>query len=76
MQIIINILAVIGALTIFEALALVILILLTERSNKGSENEHMNTYCALTGERCYYDTDEHSCVGCPIAEEAEKIGDR
>lgn len=71
-MIIIYILAVIGGICVFGVIGLIIMLLITPTE---PENDTEIT-CALTGEHCIFTSQRETCNGCPVAEEAEKIGNR
>ena len=71
----IYILEVIGAIFVLGVIGMAILFEITALEDKNSEDDVKIT-CALTGERCMYVIERNTCNGCPIAEEAEKIGNR
>lgn len=75
MEILIYILAAIGGLTVLSALLTVFIILAT---NKEQVNEPHRVMCSFTMGDCIYreKEGENQCDGCPVAEEAAKIGDR
>lgn len=68
---IIYILAAIGAICLLGIIGLVIIFVATPVNG-----EERTGICALTDEPCIYTIDKGTCEGCPIAEEAEKVGDR
>lgn len=78
MQIIINILAGIGVLTVLSiAWVIVIIAMDAHREKKKKEGtEEKQPICALTDENCIFVVERETCTGCPIAEEAEKRGYR
>lgn len=77
MQIIINILAGIGGLTVLSiAWVIVIIAMDAHREKKKEETEEKQLICALTDENCIFTVKRETCIGCPIAEEAEKRGRR
>lgn len=75
MQAVIYILAVIGGLTVIGAVAALLLIIFAGSDNVAEDGGHV-AICALTMERCIYDGEVQTCIGCPVEEEAEKIGNR
>lgn len=77
MQIIINILAGIGALTVLSiAWVIVIIAMEVSREKKKEDTKKKQPVCALTDENCIFVAKRGHCTGCPIAEEAEKHGRR
>ena len=72
MQIIINILAGIGALTVL----IITMDAHREKKKEKEETEEKQPICALTDENCIFVEGRGTCTGCPIAEEAEKRGYR
>lgn len=71
----IYILAAIGGIFVLGVIGMVIMFLTAPFESENTEDEPEIT-CALTGERCIYTTQREVCNGCPVLEEAEKIGDR
>lgn len=71
-MVILYILAVIGGICVLGVIGLTIMFLITPTE---PEDETEIT-CALTDEKCIYTSSRAACAGCPIAEEADKIGDR
>lgn len=79
MQIIINILAGIGALTVLSIAWVIVIITMDahrEKKKEREETEEKQLICALTDENCIFVAERETCIGCPIAEEAEKRGYR
>lgn len=78
MQIIINILAEIGVLTVLSiAWVIVIIAMDTHREKKKEGTEEKQTICVLTYKKCIFTNERIDCAGCngcPIAEEAKKMG--
>lgn len=75
-MVIVYILAAIGGLCVLGIAFLVISILLDGRKSRGESAEDGEIICALTEEHCIFVAGRDTCIGCPIAEEAEKIGNR
>lgn len=74
MQILINILAVIGALTLVAFLVLVIAFILCDINEKEKERQPI---CLITGRKCERPEYAHgTCEDCERADEWKKIGDR
>lgn len=68
-------LATVGAVTLFGIAGMIIAMFIIYITDKGETERTI--YCALTCKRCIYDDmQEGKCSECPIAEEAEKIGNR
>lgn len=76
MQIIINILAGIGGLTVLSIAWVIVIIAMDAHREKKEETEEKQPICALTDENCIFTVKRETCAGCPIAEEAEKRGRR
>lgn len=72
-MIVIYILAVIGGLCVISTVGLGIMLFFYEKDDQCSEKR---ATCALTGQLCQYTDERQSCNGCPVAEEAERIGNR
>lgn len=73
MQIIINILAGIGALTVLSIAWVIVNITMDahrEKKKEKEETEEKQLICALTDENCIFVAERGTCTGCPIAEEA------
>lgn len=71
-MIIVYILAAIGGICVLGVIGLAIMFVITPTE---PEDETEIT-CALTDEKCIYTSSRETCNGCPIAEEADKIGNR
>jgi hypothetical protein len=71
---IIYILAVIGGICVISVLVMAIAIFSCKEENTDKHEPEIT--CALTGEHCIYTSERGACYGCPVAEEAEKIGNR
>lgn len=79
MQIIINILAGIGALTVLSIAWVIVIIAMDahrEKKKEKEETKEKQPICALTDENCIFVMERGTCTGCPIAEKAEKRGYR
>lgn len=72
-MVIIYILAFIGGAAVIGAIVLLLLVI---SPTNGKTEDGTRLFCALTAERCIYDGDNIPCSECPVAEEAEKVGDR
>lgn len=72
-MVIVYILAVIGGITLLGVAGLMLLLIFSVDDHEAGSGEAV---CALTGEKCIYEKDKGNCYGCPVAEEAEKIGNR
>lgn len=76
-MIIIYILAGIGALTVLSIVWMIAVIIADERKEKKRDMKgKKQPTCALTNENCIFVSERMTCIGCPIAEEAEKRGYR
>lgn len=71
-MVIIYILAVIGGICVLGVIGLVIMFLITPTEPE----DDTEITCALTGEHCIFTSQRETCNGCPVSEEAEKIGNR
>lgn len=71
-MVIIYILAVIGGLSVLGIAFLALLIFIDLKADKRKDDEEPEITCALTGEHCIFTVERNTCIGCPIAEEAEK----
>lgn len=71
-MIIIYILAGIGGLCVLGVVILTIFIFLEGRTVGETDAEEPEITCALTGEHCIFTVERSTCIGCPIAEEAER----
>lgn len=71
-MVIVYILAAIGGICLLGFVGLMIMVSLTPTEAE----EEKEITCALTDEKCIYTSSRAACAGCPIAEEADKIGDR
>lgn len=67
-MIIIYILAVVGGISVLGTAFLVVGIFLEFKRDA----EEPEITCALTGEHCIFTVERDTCIGCPIAEEAER----
>lgn len=78
MEIVIYILAVIGGLTVLIGLLLAVMMFCAVSARKEQSDKPDKIMCGLTMGDCIYGEKEReeNCDGCPIAEEAEKIGNR
>lgn len=71
-MIILYILAVIGALCLLSTAAMIVCVIISEKSaEEKSIKRTAANICVLTGENCIFTVDKGSCNDCPIAEEAE-----
>lgn len=76
-MIIIYILAVIGAISLLRVVAMVFLLTICSMDDPDEKETHEKQWiCALTNEHCIFTVERGTCNGCPILEEAEKIGNR
>lgn len=72
-MIIIYILAVVGGICVLGTVFLVVGIFLEfKRDAEEPDAEEPEITCALTGEHCIFTVERDTCIGCPIAEEAER----
>ena len=71
-MIIIYILAIIGGLCVLGMTFLALAIFLDCKSDAGKDAEEPEITCALTGGHCIFTVERSTCIGCPIAEEAER----
>lgn len=71
-MVIIYFLAVIGGLCVLGMSILAAGIFLEFKRDAGKDAEEPEITCALTGEHCIFTAERSSCIGCPIAEEAER----
>lgn len=69
-MVIIYILAIIVGICVLGIVGMVIMFAITPTEPE----DNTETTCALTGKRCI--SIQRTCNGCPVAEEAEKIGNR
>lgn len=72
----IYILAVIGGICLLGIAGLLFAFSWAEHFSEDEEPKTEPYTCALTGKHCITDNGRPNCGSCPIAEEAEKIGDR
>ncbi|PLT76247.1 hypothetical protein CDL24_11225 [Mediterraneibacter gnavus] len=75
-MVIIYFLAIFGAFCLLGIVGMMIAFLWAEYFSEDREPKTKTYTCALTGENCIYTTDKGTCEGCPVLEEAEKIGNR
>lgn len=76
-MIIIYILAVIGAISLLGVVSMVFLLTICSMDDPDKKETHEKQWiCALTNENCIFTVERGTCNGCPILEEAEKIGNR
>lgn len=75
-MVIIYILAVIGGICVLGVIGMVIMFVATAPLADESAEDEPEITCTLTNERCIYTVQRETCNGCPVLEEAEKIGDR
>ena len=75
-MVIIYFLAIFGAFWLLGIVGMMIAFLWAEYFSEDREPKTKTYTCALTGENCIYTTDKGTCEGCPVLEEAEKIGNR
>lgn len=74
-MIIIYILAVIGAISLLGVVSMVFLLTICSMDDPDEKETHEKQWiCALTNEHCIFTVERGTCNGCPILEEAEKIG--
>lgn len=71
-MVIIYFLAVIGGLCVLGMSILAVGIFLEFKRDAGKDAEELEITCALTGEHCIFTVERSTCIGCPIAEEAER----
>lgn len=71
-MVIIYFLAVIGGICVLGMAFLAIGIFLEFKRDAGQDTEEPEITCALTGEHCIFNVERGTCIGCPIAEEAER----
>lgn len=71
-MVIIYFLAVIGGICVLGMAFLAIGIFLEFKRDAGQDAEEPKITCALTGEHCIFTVERSTCIGCPIAEEAER----
>lgn len=70
-------LAVIGAISLLGVVAMVFLLTICSMDDPDEKETHEKQWiCALTNEHCIFTVERGTCNGCPILEEAEKIGNR
>lgn len=69
---IIYFLAVIGGLCVLGMSILAVGIFLEFKRDAEKDAEEPEITCALTGEHCIFTVERSTCIGCPIAEEAER----
>ena len=75
-MVIIYILAAIEVICVLGLAGLLFAFAWAEHFSEDEESETKTHTCILTGKHCITDNGFPNCKGCPIAEEAEKIGDR
>lgn len=68
----IYILAIIGGICVLIVISLAAMASITPTEPE----DDIEITCALTGEHCIFTSQRETCNGCPVAEEAEKIGNR
>ena len=73
-MVIIYILAIIGGLCVLGIVFLALIIFFEGREDNRQGAEEVELTCALTGEHCIFTAERGTCTGCPVAEEAERIG--
>lgn len=71
-MVIIYFLAVIGGICVLGMAFLAIGIFSEFKRDAGQDAEEPEITCALTGEHCIFTVERSACIGCPIAEEAER----
>ena len=79
-EIAINILAVIGALTVASAIIVIAAIIIPEvwQGKRGGNGYKVRAKCSLNDEYCPHDDEDNflDCEECEVYEEYKKIGDR
>lgn len=73
MQILINTLAIIGGIFVFYIIMVILLVVIATFIKGRNKSKTMDGICLLTDDECHH---EGTCRDCPVAEEAEKIGNR
>lgn len=75
-MVVIYFLAIFGAFCLLGIVGMMIAFLWAEHFSEDEEPKSKTYTCIITGENCIFTNGRQDCNGCPIAEEAEKIGDR
>lgn len=71
-MVIIYILAIIGAISLFGVVAMAFLLAISSMDDPGSKETHEKQWlCLLTNERCIFTVERDTCNGCPILKERE-----
>lgn len=71
-MVIIYILAIIGGICVLGMVLLALVIFMDCKRGTEKDIEEPEITCALTGEHCIFTVERSTCIGCPIAEEAER----
>lgn len=71
-MIIVYILAVIGGFCVLGIAGLMVLIVISSREDRQEDETERTLTCGLTDRPCIYTDEKQTCIGCPIAEEADR----
>ncbi len=71
-MIIVYILAVIGGFCVLGIAGLMVLIAISSRGDRQEGETERTLTCGLTDRPCIYTDEKQTCIGCPIAEEADR----
>lgn len=76
-MIVIYVFAIIGGIAVLGGVALAATFFIEDyrdKKGKGQDTDKTRILCALTMEHCIFTVERNTCIGCPIAEEAERLG--
>lgn len=71
-EMIMQILATIGAICVASVIVLLIAAIAAAVKDNYKERKYKKSYCLLTDEGCIYTADRETCAGCPICEDAKE----
>lgn len=71
-MIIVYIFAVIGGFCVLGIAGLMVLIVISSREDRQEGEPERTLTCGLTDRPCIYTDEKQTCIGCPIAEKADR----